>query len=64
MSKYKIDIELEMDATHVEKIWGKLHEIIKDENVKANVKSEYVTGDLPDNFSLTTWMQNGGGSLS
>ena len=53
-----------MDSTHVEKIWGKLHEIIKDENVKANVKSEYVTGDLPDNFSLTTWMQDGGGSLS
>ena len=57
-------IELEMDSQHVEKIWPKLHEIIKDEKVKANVESEHVEDNYPSRVSFVDWMQNGGSFFS
>ena len=65
MSKYgmkreRLLIELEMDSKHVEEFWPKLHEIIKDEKVKANVKSEFIKNNFPSRVNFLDWMQNGG----
>ena len=65
MSKLKMEIELEIDSNYVEKIWPKLQEIIKDEKVKANVKTEHVKKNyFPSRVSFIGWMQDGGDFFS
>jgi hypothetical protein len=65
MSKLKMEIELEMDSNYVEQIWPKLQEIIKDEKVKANVKTEYIKKNyFPSSVSFIGWMQDGGDFFS
>ena len=65
MSKLKMEIELEMDSKYVEKVWPKLHEIIKDEKVKANVKTEHIKkNNYPSSVSFVDWMQDGGDFFS
>jgi len=65
MTKLKMEIELEIDSKYVEKIWPKLQEIIKDEKVKANVKTEYIKKNyFPSSVSFIDWMQDGGDFFS
>ena len=59
-----MEIELEMDSKYVEKVWPKLYEIIKDEKVRANVKSDYIEDNFPSSVSFVDWMQNGGSFFS
>ena len=47
-----------MESTHVEKVWPKIREIIKDEKVKANVKSGRVESRSFNCFNIFKWLQD------
>ena len=60
-----MEIELEMDSKYVEKVWPKIQDVIRDEKVKANVKTEYIEKKYyPSSVSFVDWMQDGGSFFS